>query len=82
VYKLPPFEVALDNEIPFEDGADVVVTCNYNNYNYNNYDYGYNTQSYNTPQRTGGLGASYSATSHNVHVTTTSAPSSNGLFTV
>jgi len=27
VYKFPPFEVALDNEIPFEDGADVVVTC-------------------------------------------------------
>ena len=45
----------------------------------NSYDYGYNTQAYNTPQRTGGLGASYSATSHNVHVTTTSAPSSNGI---
>ncbi|MBF2178441.1 CHAP domain-containing protein [Staphylococcus warneri] len=62
----------------YDYGYNTQAYNNYNNYNYNNYDYGYNTQAYNTPQRTGGLGASYSATSHNVHVTTTSAPSSNG----
>ncbi|MCG7307366.1 CHAP domain-containing protein [Staphylococcus warneri] len=63
----------------YDYGYNTQAYNNYNNYNYNNYDYGYNTQAYNTPQRTGGLGASYSATSHNVHVTTTSAPSSNGI---
>ncbi|MBL3399319.1 CHAP domain-containing protein [Staphylococcus pasteuri] len=52
---------------------------NYNSYK-NSYDYGYNTQAYNqNNQRTGGLGASYSTSSSNVHVTTTTAPSSNGV---
>ena len=63
---------------------------NYNNYNYNNYsnysnsnnyynynNYGNTNQSYsNAYNQTGGLGSSYSSTSRNVHVTSTSAPSS------
>ncbi|PTU82354.1 CHAP domain-containing protein [Staphylococcus pasteuri] len=53
---------------------------NQNNSYKNSYDYGYNTQAYNqNNQRTGGLGASYSTSSSNVHVTTTTAPSSNGV---
>ena len=66
---------------------------NYNNYNYNNYsnysnsnnyynynNYGNTNQSYsNAYNQTGGLGSSYSSTSRNVHVTSTSAPSSNGV---
>ncbi|PNZ11979.1 CHAP domain-containing protein [Staphylococcus simiae] len=51
-------------------------TNNYNNYS--NYNYSYNNQASSNNQRTGGLGASYNATSNNVHVTSTSAPSSNG----
>ncbi|RIM32852.1 CHAP domain-containing protein, partial [Staphylococcus caprae] len=46
--------------------------------NYNNY--GNTNQSYsNAYNQTGGLGSSYSSTSRNVHVTSTSAPSSNGV---
>ena len=55
---------------------------NYNNYsNYNNYNnyQSNNTQSQRTTQPTGGLGASYSTSNSNVRVTTTSAPSSNGV---
>ena len=57
---------------------------NYNNYNYNNYsNYNYNnggySQSYSNSNQTGGLGASYTTTSRNVHVTTTSALSSYGV---
>ena len=46
--------------------------------NYNNY--GNTNQSYsNAYNQTGGLGSSYSSTSRNIHVTSTSAPSSNGV---
>ena len=56
-----------------------IATTNYSNYNnYNNYQSN-NTQSQRTTQPTGGLGASYSTSSSNVRVTTTSAPSSNGV---
>ena len=45
---------------------------------YNNY--GNTNQSYsNAYNQTGGLGSSYSSTSRNIHVTSTSAPSSNGV---
>ncbi|EFU84021.1 secretory antigen SsaA [Staphylococcus lugdunensis] len=52
---------------------------NYNSYyNYNNYNYS-NTYASSNSYRTGGLGASYSTSSSNIHVTTTSAPSSHGV---
>ena len=53
----------------------------HNNYSYSNYsNNNYNNNNYsNSNNQTGGLGANYSSTSRNVHVTTTSAPSSNGV---
>ena len=53
----------------------------HNNYSYSNYsNNNYNSSNYsNSNNQTGGLGANYSSTSRNVHVTTTSAPSSNGV---
>lgn len=57
---------------------------NYSNYNYNSYSNNYASYNNYTPAtapRTGGMGASYSTSDRNVHVTTTSAPSSNSSYT-